>query len=219
MVTFFDKEYKATKKIKQGGKSLLPPLRELADWINQKWGVTVLNVIYDRAKESLHAPRLQVILEFGRETKKFRDGPNFDHLKQQAIASRFVEIVSRDQNHDYDLQGLFVVFSAFAPLACDEADSKISDEEIEALKLRIGNPDLWTISRYFGYVTFMLFTDAQAQDHAAMGKKEEYAREYFQVLKPYDEFEYLDESTFEVQIDSKENFDQNYQSSWFYYDR
>ena len=179
--------------------------------------MTVLNVIYDGARKSLHAPRVQVILELDREAKQFRDGLNFDRAKQKAIASKFVEIVSCDKNHGYDLEGLFVVFSAFAPLACEDADNQISDKEVEALKVRIGNPDLWVISRFFGYVTFMFYTDSQAQQYAEIGKKEEYASEYFQILKPYDEFGYLDQSRFRVKLDSKENFDQNYQGNWFYY--
>lgn len=34
----------------------------------------------------------------------------------------------------------------------------------------------------------MFFTDAQAIDYAAQGKRAEYARMYFEILKPHDEF-------------------------------
>ena len=57
MITASDREYKATKSIKQGKKCLVAPFDELAQWIAATWKVTVLNVIYDRAN-SLHAPRL-----------------------------------------------------------------------------------------------------------------------------------------------------------------
>jgi hypothetical protein len=97
-------------------------------------------------------------------------------------------MVNRQATHEHDVSGLFVVFSAFAPIARHEADSKISDQQIEALKRRIGNPDLWVISRSFGHVTFMFYTDAQANAYAAEGKREEYARKYFEMLKPYDGF-------------------------------
>lgn len=218
MITSRDSEYKATKLIKQGKARLAAPFTELAEWISDKWRVTVLNVIYDH-RNNLHAPRIQVILEHEAEAQVFWDGFNdvFDRQKQQEIASKFLEIISRASHPEYDVAGLFVVFSAFAPLAREEADGKISESEIDALKRRIANPELWTISRYFGHATFMFFTNAQAKEHAAIGKQAEYARMYLEILKPHDEFNYLAQDCFTIAFDSKQNFDDNYQSNWYYY--
>ena len=219
MVTCYDAEYKATKRVKQGKARLAPPFDELAAWIGDTWGVTVLNVIYDGRKK-LHGPRLQVILEHEEEADSFREGYNFDRKKVQAIMARFQEIVNRAPIHEFDFNGLFVVFSAFAPVTREEADSKISDQQIDALKDRIGNPDLWLIWRsIFGRVIFMFYTDAQAKAYAAAGKKEEYARMYFEILTSYDEFGYLSEENFAVRFDSKQNFDEGYGGNWFYYSR
>ena len=214
--TFLDNEYKETKQIKLGKTQLAAPFDELATWISDRWRVTVLNVIYSPRNE-LHPPRIQVILEHDRDAQVFRDGYNFDRKAQLDIASQFRQIVNRELYCEYDDNGLFVVFSAFAPLAREEADSKISDGEIDALKRRIGNPDLWEISRFFGQVTFMFFTDAQAKEHSAQGLQVEYARMYFEILKLHDEFNYLTQEGFSVTFDSKQNFDDNYQSNWFYY--
>jgi hypothetical protein len=142
---------------------------------------------------------------------------NFDRRKQHDIASRFIQIVDRDDSRQYDRDGLFVVFSAFAPIARQDADGRISKDQVDALKRRIANPDLWEISRYFGYVTFMFYTDAQAKEYAEKGKQSEYSRMYFEILKPYDEFDYLSQNQFAVAFDSKQNFDDNYQSNWYYY--
>ena len=216
MITSSDKEYKATKRLVQGKGQIAAPYNELAAWIGEKWGVNVLNVIYDR-RNKIHAPRIQVILEHHDEAQLFHDGFNFDQTKQQAIAAQFLEIINSQPDHKFDVDGLFVVFSAFAPIAREEADGKISDREIDALKQRIDNPDLWEISRCFGYVTFMFYTDAQAKEYGAKGKKTEYARMYFEVLKRYDEFDYLCEDDFTIAFDSKQNFDDNYESNWYYY--
>lgn len=216
MITSSDREYKATKHIKQGKKRLRFPFDELARWIELKWNVTVLNVIYDRAN-SLHAPRLQVILEHKTHARKFHRGVNFDQSKQSAIASRFLEIIGKGSTYDFNVDGLFVVFSAFAPLAREEADNQISDEDVQSLKARIGNPDIWEISRFFGYVTIFFFTDAQIKRYETERKKQEYARIYFEILKPHDEFGYLHRRDFKIDFDSKQNFDENYESNWFYY--
>jgi hypothetical protein len=133
------------------------------------------------------------------------------------IAKRFIELTDGDDTQQFDLDGLFVVFSAFAPIAKEEADGKLTDKQIESLQNRIGNPDLWCISRCFSHVTFMFYTDEQAANHEAAGKRTAYAREYFAILKPKDEFDYLSVDDFSVQFDSKQNFDDNYQSNWYYY--
>jgi hypothetical protein len=220
MITSSDREYKTTKRIKQGKKKLKAPFDELAQWISSTWKVNVLNVIYDKAT-SVHKPRLQVIVEHQRELLKFQKGHygNFIAKKQNAIAEKFMEILARDGTTGFDVDGLFVVFSAFAPLAEEEADGQISEEEIEALKSRIGNPDLWEISRCFGHVTFFFFTYAQVKHYEAEGMKAVYAKLYFDLLKSHDELGYLKEKEFKVDFDSKQNLDENYESNWFYYYR
>jgi hypothetical protein len=218
MVSIFDNEYKATKRIKQGVAKLSPPFDELARWIAATWRVSVLNVIHD-GRDSTHAPRLQVILEETADSMKFFSGVNFDPAKQQAIKDHFIKLIPRGESTRYETDGLFVVFSAFAPLAREEADAQIPKDEIEALKVQIANPELWEISRCFARVTFFFFTNAQVKRHLDAGKKALYSKMYFALLKPRDEFGYLHESSFSVDFDSKENFDENFNSSWFNYYR
>jgi hypothetical protein len=178
--------------------------------------VNVLNVVYDR-RNSLHAPRLQVIVEYEAHAKKFHKGVNFDRDKQALVADKFLEIIGRDSGLGFDVDGLFVVFSAFAPIAMQEADSLISKEELESLRKCINNPDLWDISRCFGHVTFFFYTDEQAKSAEKKGLHHDYADKYFELLKPHDEFGYLRRCDFKANVDSKQNFDENYQSNWFYY--
>lgn len=201
---------------------LTAPFDELAAWISDNWNVTVLNVIYDRRDRlnSLHYPRIQVILEHSDDAESFYISYcNPDKNKQTAIASKFIEIINRKPNHGYDVNGLFVIFSAFAPIALDEADEKIPEKDIDALKHQIDNPDLWTIKRGFGKVIFMFYTDAQAEEYTAKGMKTEYASQYFELLKAHDEFGYFSEDKFDIQFDSKQNFDENYSSNWAQYFR
>ena len=217
MIGYQDEEYQATKLVKLGDAWLEPPFDELAEWISETWQVTVLNVIYDRRNE-LHAPRLQIILEHAADAGKFRDGLNFDDGKQAAIVDRFCEMVSTRPN-DFDVTGLFVVFSAFAPIAHEEADARISEEDVEALRLQIGDPELWYISRFFGRVTFFFYTNQQVKKRETNGSRAAYARSYFALLKPHDEFGYLREDEFTVAFDSKQNFDRNCNGNWYKYYR
>jgi hypothetical protein len=221
MITSADDEYKATKLIKERKAVLEPLFAELADWIVSRWQVPVLNVIYDQpiVNGRNKRPRLQIILEHTHEYQRFLDGYNFDQLKQEAIAARFTEIVNREEPAQYKLDGLFVVFSAFAPVAREEAHSQITDAEVLALQERIANPALWTIHRSIERVTFMFYTKKQARLHKRKGFRDTYADLYFELLKPHDPFAYLNRSQFSVDFDSKENFDKKFESNWIYYDR
>jgi hypothetical protein len=160
---------------------------------------------------------VQVILEHEADARKFHRGENFDAEKQAAIKEKFLEIIGRTPAHGYDVTGLYVVFSAFAPLAKQEADAQIQEAEVEAFKRGLANPDIWIIDRCFGQITIFFFTEEQVQRYKAQGKKTEYARRYLELLKAHDEFGYLKKQYFTVFFDSKENFDENYGGSWFNY--
>lgn len=218
MVTSHDAEYRSTKLIRQGQAFLEPLFAELAAWIAATWDVTVLNVVYDELDPG-RQPRLQVIVEHLHERERFCEGCNFDPFAQQAIAARFAELVTRHGSTSYRVERLLVVFAAFAPLAREEADSKIPGEEVRSLQQRIANPDLWTIHRCFAHVTFMFHTEEQARRHEQAGLRDEYAGQYFELLKRHDEFGYVQRDRFSVEFDSKENLDRNYAGSWMHYDR
>lgn len=177
----------------------------------------VLNIIYDD-RNSLRAPRISVILEFAAEADRFHDGINFDRDKQSAIAARFRELVSGGP-YDFDLNGLFVVFVAFAPVAIIEANDSVSKKDVRALESRLGDSALWCIARSFASVTFMFYTDAQRREREQDGSKDVYARAYFELVKPHDQFNYLEDSKYPVMFDSKETFDRDYNGSWFLYFR
>jgi hypothetical protein len=225
MITSYDTEYQATKLVKQGDAILEPVLAELAAWIANKWGVSVVNVIYDLYGEpgtmgKSKLPRLQVCVEHTRERRVFFDGLNFDSDKQEKVGEHFKELVRRHQSGSrYRVERLLTVFSAFAPLARQEADSQVTEQDIGILMERIQNPNLWTIHRSFGHVTFFFYTGEQARAGTKASLDKAYADLYFGILKNYDKFCYMSRERFSVAFDSKENFDITYGSSWLAYDR
>lgn len=218
MIVSSDKEYIDTKLIKQGKKELKVEFLPLADWIKETFGVMPLNIIYDTIPVIGNQPRLEIVFEFKKCADLFRDkniSVNFDSKKQEAIARQFKNLHSQD----YDTNKLFAIFSAFEPVAKEEANGNIKNEEIQALKKQIDRKDLWEISRAFSGATFFLYTDKQAKDANKNGSKKEWSEIYFNVLKKYDEFGYFNKESFSVSVDSKENFDINYKGSWFNYYR
>jgi len=235
MIVPSDKDYKETKLIKQGKRKLNPDFVGLADWINEKFNVVVINIFYDTIENKEKRPRLSIIFEYQNDELKFREGNfgNYDKKKQKIIANKFKEIVNLENkiksiltklfhvtsDLKYNTDNIFVVFTSFEPIAKDEANSSIPKAEIERLKKKLNCSDLWEIYRQYFKTTFFFHTDKQIQYYSNKGKKEEFSEIYFILLKKYDEFGYFDLESFSVEFDSKENFDKNYESNWFYYSR
>ena len=237
MIVPSDKDYIETKIIKRGQAILNPDFAPLAEWIENKYLLTVLNIYYDitTGPHNRPFPRLNIIFEYEKDELKFRDGilGNYDSDKQQVIAGKFEELVNnrntaiaklnnffgRTEGATYDTKGLLVIFDSFEPVAKDEANEAIPKNEIEKLKVELNSPEIWEISRFGSRTTVFFYTDQQAEKAKSSDLLKRLTSGYFQMLKKYDEFDYYEQESFSVCIDSKENFDKNFESSWFYYYR
>jgi predicted CopG family antitoxin len=214
MISPSDEDYRETKRIKQGQKSLSTPFQQLANWISRKYTARVLNIRFEHP-EVINRPRLHIIFEYQQEAEQFNepDSINYDARKQQAVADAFQRICQPAEN----LSKLFVIFSSFAPAARKEANMTIPVEDLQALKQRLDLDELWKISRHFSTTDFMLYTDQQVKRFKKNGMKEKLSQAYFELLKPHDAFNYFDEEFFSILLGSKEDFDKNYDSNWYYY--
>lgn len=231
MVVCSDPDYKETKLVKQGVKTVDPAFQDLANWINSYFNTKVLNVYYDRIKPDKNRPRLNIIFEYYDEAEKFKDKiGNFDKVKQELISNKFKELQNNlvysqpflkriFNSNKFETKNLLVIFSAFEPIAREEANKNIPENKIEDLQSEIALVDLWKIYRQFELTTFFFYTDTQLKKYSSDGTTNFLKSKYYDLLKQYDEFDYIKPDTYFIKFDTKENFDNNYQSSWFYYSR
>lgn len=231
MITPGDCDYRETKLIKQGKKVMPEIFKELAHWIEKQFNVSVLNIYYDLI-EFNNKPRLNIICEYSRDEEKFKEGWAYDADKQKIIADKFREILKQKDtgsnkcltsvsnenlSEKYDTKDIWVIFNSFERIAKQEINESIPQEELMGLKQKINNKNLWEISRCFSGTTFFFYTDEQVKEIDKNGMAEYLTDEYFKLLKIYDEFDYFRREDYSVYFDSKENFDNNYQSNWYYY--
>lgn len=231
MILPSDNVYQQTRLIMQGKATLTTDFQVLAEWINETYGVKPVNIFYDTIENS-DRPRLEICFEYESDKMKFLDNNHFvpDKEKQQAIAGQFSNMVEAkkalvsvgaghgaDAEIGYHTEGLWVIFSAFDRVAKMEANESIPQSQVDALQKELANNDLWCISRIFSAATFFVYTDEQLETYTNSGIKETWAKKYFQLLKQYDAFDYFKEDDFFIYLDSKENFDTNYESNWYYY--
>lgn len=226
-----DKEYKATKLIMQGKATMPTEFKPLAAWIDHTYHVKTINIIYDILEDV--RPRLQICFEFQQEEASFHINAyrGYNKNKQEAIAAQFkktmedqglakkgiVDFLKHPHRKKYDTDNVWVIFGAFQPIAKRDAASQVSPEEIRQLQLSLHNEDIWQISAYAVEGLFMVYTDEQVKKYKDSAIQAAWTDKYFDLLKRYDEFNYLDRETFSIHFDSKENFDKNYQGNWYYY--
>lgn len=235
MIMPSDKEYTQTKRIILGADKMKAEFVPLAEWIDKTYDVKTINIIYDIIDNKI--PRIQVCFEFEKEKNLFLsyDISYFDKAKQEAIGRKFGEIIKQqglsksngsisklfdsNKNGIYLTDNVFVVYGAFEPIAKLEATYKITKEQTEKFIKSFDNKDIWTISIGFTIPTFFMFTDEKVKEYDKPEIKLMWADKFFDFVKPFDEFNYFKRNDIQVLIDSKENFDNNYGSNWFYYYR
>jgi len=233
MITPSDNGYKLTKLIKQGKATMNGEFKLIAEWIDKTYGVKTMNIIYDTIDNETR-PRLNIIFEKHSDEEIFRSKFGFDQVKQKEIALQFKKTLiaqgltknktiwssfSLNDSDKYKTKNIWIIFSAFEPIAKIESYRSISTDEIQGLMLSLNMSDLWEIhNNTYDTATFFFYTDKQIEKYSKNGEKEILIEKYFELLKKYDEFDYLKKEEVSIQFDSKENFDNYYKGSWFNYD-
>jgi len=216
MITPSDKAYRLAKQIKKGEKSIPHPYSGLAKWIQSKYSVKVLNVSFCIIKPD-NRPRLSIDLETEEDRKVFeRSRFCYDSKKSSAIIKKFQEI-SNKTSLDVSTEKIFVVFSDFESIARIEANEKVSEDIIDNFIERFQSENIWCIQRAFSNLIVFYYSENEKDQAIKKGMINQYQTAFSKIIEPYDEFGYLINNPIIPHIDSKENFDQNYQSSWFYY--
>jgi len=231
MIVPSDRDYQETKDILLGNKPIHPDFGPITDFISRQFGVAPINIVYNKEVDNKR-PSLIVCVEYEAQATLFHDPSNppfLDKVKErlivdfvkklwdQSIHSKVKAIWSGNGTHRYTAKDIVIFFSAFESVAKMEANQRIPIADISRLKETIHHPELWEISRMGSYVTFFLQTDQQVKEFENSKEKKYWADLYFDLLAPYNEFGYFKRENFDILLDSKENFDQNYQSNWYYY--
>ena len=227
MIISSDPDYLDTKLVKQGRKKLNPIFQQLADWIDTNFQTKVLNIYYEKIKVNKNQPRLSIIFEFENEERKFQNPAGFtDEKKEKIIIDKFIEIVNNNTitlqkliAPKYDTENMFVIFESFEPVARREVNYRILQTDIDMLKDEFASIDIWEIYREFEMTVFFFYTDLQIQEYTNNGTTDLLRKKYYKLLKMYDTFDYVKSDDNFITFDSKENFDTNFKSNWFYYSR
>lgn len=202
--------YQLLRNAKLGKIRIPGHLQPLASWIKKKYGTMPLWFTEDYI-DSGGRPRLNVIFEWKKEEGLFYNVSNygsFNQHKQKATAKKYEELSP-------DRKNVLVIYGNFEYSACNAANNKISKEERASIIQQY--PEIWEIQPFTVYTSVFFFTGKQLKDAEQSGLQQKIREAYYKLLQQYDEFGYYSLENYSLYFDSKENFDTNYQSNWYYY--
>jgi hypothetical protein len=217
MIVPTDKDYIDTKRILKKEKEMNPIFQLLKDWISTEFDQRVLNLYYDTIDNGKR-PRLNVIYENYQSVNTIRDRiGNYAKEKQKKIKDKFEELIANESTADFKTENLLVIFSAFNPIARAEANGYITDKFLNRLKTKYEQLKIWELNRFGGSITVFFYTEKELEVKRQSKEITALREEYLEQLKEYDEFNVVKSEEFILRFDSKENFDNNYESNWYYY--
>jgi hypothetical protein len=220
-MTPIDEAYKMTKLVKQGKKTLSQDFVELANFIGTTYNVKVLNIICDSIDNGAR-PRLFLILEFEQDAKMLNSKFGFSEIpnaEKEILAKEFIEKVAVTLPQ-FENNRAFIVILSFEDPAKIEANWSISKEEVQTFQSGLNIKELWQVRPdIFSTASFFLYTNYQVQRFLENGMKEYLTEKYFELIKKHDEFGYYNKNSFSIELESKENFESNWEGNWFFYDR
>lgn len=233
MILPSDRGYRGAKRARQGNARLDPRFDGFVAGFRKRFGFGPLWLETDHLRHSSGSParpRLNVVLERTPQYRSFHTADhNYDPAKQGEIAALFAAALSGvDLRQLFRLKDwpprtspgadIFVCFSDFEQVAKHEAHQSVTEREIGQFTATLGLGDnFWCVQRLFGPPVVFVHTDEQAAALAASPVRDRWADDYFALVQAHDEFGYLLRTEIAIEVDSKENFDLNYEGNWYYY--
>jgi hypothetical protein len=139
-----------------------------------------------------------------------------DPKKSSAVLKKFKEI-SESEYLDVSFDNIFVIFSAFEPIARIEANENVPENLANTLIQQFRNENIWSVQKLFSALIVFYYSETEKDQAIKTGMTKRFLEAYADIIEPYDEFGYLSSNPIVPEIDSKENFDSNYKGSWFNY--
>lgn len=202
--------YQSLREAKLGKVRIQEHLQPLADWVKKKYGIMPLWFNEDFI-DSGGCPRLNVIFEKTADKKLFYNATgfmDFNRQKQNDIAKKY-------QEQFPEKKGVWVIYDSFEHSARYAANNKISKEERNAIISSFA--EVWEVQSLTIDTTVFFYTENQLKEAEQSALKQKIKEAFFKLLQQYDEFGYFTLEECGLCFDSKENFDKNYDSNWYYY--
>ena len=218
MYTLTDKSQFQARAIKQGKHNLASVHQEIMDWVTKQFGVRALDFACETRATSKGAQQqlVHLILETAEDVKQMQAHRADNTLITERFLKYLTSAHSNNATPDTLKSNVFagetnpfpeiiVTYRPLKELSRDLLEEMLEDEKRAILKTV---ENVWTISQH---VVFY-YTDVQVKENLTNGTSTKISEALEQADKKY---EFNRSSAYH--FDSKESFDRDYESNWYYY--
>ena len=228
LITLNDPGFTLLCRVKRGEAALPQRWAPFVAAFRRRFGIGPMWVELDEVSTSGRRSRLTVVLERTAEDAEFSPRAFTPNRSAERSVRRLLQRTYPSLRRSGGLTGvlsgpvdfysLFVVFADFERLAIEQAHTAVTPREVKGLEERLNLGDrFWCTSRFWGPPVVFVFTESEAAHLRDSGETVRFADLWYAAAKGHDEFGYLSRDAVSVRVDSKENFDLNYASNWYYY--
>jgi hypothetical protein len=141
--------FKETRSIKLGEIKLPKLFTELKEWINSKYFINVINIVYDKIDIGPHkdTPRLDIIVNSKIDYQKMFKKPFVPIEKyEKEISKRFIKSVkTAGLETNIHLDNLFVVYTDFSYIAMSKSCEQLLQNDKNLIKSIFADLNIWAI--------------------------------------------------------------------------
>ncbi len=215
------KLYTAARDAKLGATSLSQTREQLRISIGEQYSISVRHIVYDQIGIGPHPgrPRLNIIVDTAADYGVVHKDQFTPKRNVQDTIRRCFEKVVRENSADYDTENVHVVFDDFSAEAMGHAARQFRDSHSDDVVRQFRDAYVWTITGMDMHSIVFYLRDSDISTNDKNGSSRAIIKQCFDLIQAYDEFGYFMLSTFPITFDSKQRFDREYNSSWFYYFR
>jgi len=200
-----------------------PLFQSFVDKIEPMYDLSILAIEYDQIDIGPHKgrPRLNLIFE----DQKSSDSIHKDrwtikpHVKKRILRTFTESVIEFQEEDSYPTEDTHLICDVFADEAKNRTALELIEREGKEIEKKFFKHGVWTITG-MSKVIVVFFTDEKTKkENRENGVCDSIRNELYSRIRQYDEFHYFTESNLEVHYDSKENLDDKYEGSLFYYFR
>lgn len=208
------KKYKVKQEILITSEIKEEDYQEIQEYISKTYNIDIHEILFTLIKNSNNKNliRFEVKLENNSQEKNIK----FDNKKKNEITFYIAE-------KEFELQNKYKArfFTYFSSFEREELERiyKNLPEDLNFLKKEINNKNIWIIKKvFYTRVVVFFYSNVQIPNKLEKYRIEMMIKNYiYSSLKEFDFNNKLNVDKINIEFDTKENFDTNYESNWYYY--
>jgi len=212
-----DKIYEETKNIVLGINEQSPMVKEFSDWFMRTLSVKILNIQFVKLR-STKSYRLYIIFaetdQYNKMYIKPLIQPNENY--QMLIKNEFTKLIIKYHITDIvKLNKIFITYNDFSEEAKTAANWSATNEVKTYIKSRYSF--VWDVFTRYSDTTIFYYLENDVITYEKNGISKEIEKEYYKIVKTYDELNYYTRENIRLIFHSKEYLDKHYDGNMFYY--